>query len=585
MTSYNVLKISFFAGLIAVAVLVCSLALAVVGYVSIASALPSPNELQQRATQMFTSSQIYDRNGNLLYELLDPQGGRRTFVPIDKISPWLLQATVATEDPRFYRHPGFDVFGIVRAIVQDVRAGEGVSGASTIAQQLVRNLMLPEGSERTLTRKVREAVLAAEVTRQYPRDKILEVYVNSIPYGNLAYGIEAAARTYFNKDASALTLAEASLLAGIPQAPAIYDPFTADGREAVLARQKDVLRLMVEGNYITADEAKLAAQAMENYDFKPPSNDFNAQAPHWVVYIRQLVEKEFGTEALYRGGLKIYTTLDSNLQAIAEKTVSDQIAALQDKNVKNGALLSMDPRTGEVLAMVGSPDFNNDAIGGQINMTLRPRQTGSVIKPLTYLTAFEKGWSPATVLWDTPVSYTDTAGTVYTPVNYDSKFHGPQTVRSALANSYNIPAVKTLVYDTIPDFLAVARRLGIDTLTRPDYGPALTLGGGEVPLIEMTAAFGTLANNGVYMPPVSLLRVEKSDGTPICKFTLPGQDNQGLPLCQLIENTGAQLVRPQLNRLPVRPRPTGFRRRHGHPFARCSRLGSPRSCRRSLWPE
>ncbi|HTP08866.1 MAG TPA: transglycosylase domain-containing protein [Anaerolineae bacterium] len=535
----------FFVGLIAVALLVCGLATAVVGYVSIAATLPSPSELEQRATQLFTSSQIYDRDGNLLYELLDPQGGKRTSVPLDKISPWLLRATIATEDPRFYNHPGFDVFGIVRAIVQDVKAGQGVSGASTIAQQLVRYLLLPEGNERTLTRKIREAVLAAEVTRQYPRDKILELYLNSINYGNLAYGVEAAAHTYFNKDAAALTLAEASLLAGIPQGPAIYDPFTPEGREAALARQKDVLRLMVEENYITNDEAKLAAQAMENYPFTAPANDFNAKAPHWVVYIRQLVEKEFGPEALYRGGLKIYTTLDSNLQSIAEKTVSDQIAALQDKNVKNGALISMDPRTGEILAMVGSPDFNNNAIGGQINMTLRPRQTGSVIKPLTYLTAFEKGWSPATVLWDVPVVYTDTAGNVYQPVNYDSKFHGPQTVRSALANSYNIPAVKTLVYDTVPDFLAVARRLGIDTLTRTDYGPALTLGGGEVPLIEMTDAFGTLANNGVYMPPVSLLRVEKSDGTPVCKFTPPGQDSQGLPACQLIENTGAQLVRPQ----------------------------------------
>ena len=214
------MKVLFFVGLAFVVALVCSLSIAVVGYVSIASTLPSPNELEQRATQQFTSSQIYDRNGNLLYELLDTEGGRRTSVPLDKISPWLTKATIATEDPRFYRHPGFDVFGIVRAIVQNVRAGEGVSGASTIAQQLVLNLMLPEGRERSLNRKIREAVLAAEVTRQYPRDKILELYLNSINYGNLAYGIEAAARTYFNKDAAALTLAEASLLAGIPQAPA-----------------------------------------------------------------------------------------------------------------------------------------------------------------------------------------------------------------------------------------------------------------------------------------------------------------------------------------------------------------------------
>ncbi len=545
LNSYTALKVLFFVGLFGVALLVCVLATTIVGYVSIASALPSPDELEQRATQMFTSSQIYDRNGNLLYELLDTEGGRRTFVALDKISPWVQQATIATEDPRFYRHPGFDVFGIARAIVQNVRQGDAVSGASTIAQQLVLNLMLPEGRERSLTRKVREVVLAAEVTRQYPRDRILELYLNSINYGNLAYGIEAAARTYFNKDAAALTLAEASLLAGIPQAPAIYDPFTTEGREAVLARQKDVLRLMVEENYITSDEAKLAAQAMANYQFTPPANDFNAKAPHWVVYIRQLVEKEFGPEALYRGGLKIYTSLDPQLQAVAEQTVSDQIAALQDKNVKNGALLSMDPRTGEILAMVGSPNFSDDTIGGQINMTLRPRQTGSVIKPFTYLAALEKGWSPATVLWDTPVKYTDTAGNVYEPRNYDGKFHGPQTVRSSLANSYNIPAVKTLVDVGIPSFLELMRRLGVDTLTRPDYGPALTLGGGEVPLIEMTTAFGALANNGVYMPPVSLLRVEKSDGTPLCKFTPPGQDNQGLPACELIENTGAQLVRSQ----------------------------------------
>jgi penicillin-binding protein 1C len=545
LNSYNVARALFFVGLIGVMLLVCGLATAVVGYVSIASALPSPDELEQRATELFTSSQIYDRNGNLLYELLATEGGRRTFVPLDKISPWVQQATIATEDPRFYRHPGFDVFGIIRAVIQNVRAGEGVSGASTIAQQVVLNLMLPEGRERSLTRKVREAVLAAEVTRQYPREKILEIYLNSINYGNLAYGIEAAARTYFNKEAAALTLAEASLLAGIPQAPAIYDPFTTEGREAVLARQQDVLRLMVEENYITSEQAELASQAMENYQFTPPANDFDAKAPHWVVYIRQLVEKEFGPEALYRGGLKITTTLDPNLQAMAEQTVADQIAALQDKNVRNGALLSIDPRTGEILAMVGSPDFGNDDIGGQINMTLRPRQTGSVIKPFTYLAAFEKGWSPATVLWDTPVKYTDTAGNVYEPRNYDGTFHGPQTVRSSLANSYNIPAVKTLVDATIPTFLELMRRLGVDTLTRPDYGPALTLGGGEVPLIQMTTAFGALANNGVYMPPISLLRVEKADGTPICKFTAPGQDAQGLPACELIENTGAQVVRPQ----------------------------------------
>jgi 1A family penicillin-binding protein len=542
---YTLVKVLFVLGLISVVALVLLMAISVIGYISIASALPSPGELERKATNLFTSSQIYASDGNLLYELVDPQGGRRTFVPLDKISLWLTQATIATEDPRFYNHPGFDLIGIARAILQNIREGNAVSGASTIAQQVVRNLLLPEGAERTLNRKIREAVLAAEITRQYPRDKILEIYLNSINYGNLAYGVEAAAHTYFNKSAAELTLAEASFLAGIPQSPAVYDPFTTEGRSYALARQKTVLRLMQENGDITAEQAQLASDAMTNYQFTPPSNEFNTTAPHWVVYIRQLVEKEFGPEMLYRGGLKIYTTLDPKLQAMAEQVVRDQIATLADKHVTDAGLIAMDPRTGKILAMVGSPDFNNAAISGQVNMTLRPRQTGSVIKPITYLTAFEKGWTPATILWDIPVVYTDTAGNIYKPVNYDGRFHGPQSVRSALANSYNIPAVKTLVHETIPEFLKVAQRLGIDTLTRPDYGPALTLGGGEVPLIEMTGALAVLANNGVYMPPIAIDRVEKEDGSIVCQFTPPTADSHGVPLCQTIDNTGVQLVKPQ----------------------------------------
>lgn len=542
---YKLLRVLFFVGLLGVVVLVLAMAVAVVGYVSIASALPAPDELEKKAINLFTSSQIYDRDGNLLYELIDPNGGRRTTVPLSRISPWLTKATIATEDPRFYNHPGFDLIGIARAIIQNIREGDMVSGASTIAQQVVRGLVLPEGTERTLSRKIREAVLAAEVTRSYPRDKILEIYINSINYGNLAYGVEAASRTYFNKDAAELSLAEASLLAGIPQSPAVYDPFTPEGKQYALARQKSVLRLMRENGDINAEQEKLAAQSMENYVFTQPPNEFTAKAPHWVVYIKQLAEQEFGAAMLYRGGLKIYTTLDPQMQQSAESVVREQIAALADKHVTNAGLIAIEPSTGKILAMVGSADFNNAAISGQVNMTLRPRQTGSVIKPLTYLAAFEKGWSPATVLWDIPVSYTDTAGNVYQPRNYDGKFHGPQSIRSSLANSYNIPAVKALVDVTIPEFLKLARRLGIDTLTRPDYGPALTLGGGEVPLIEMTGAFQVLANNGVYMPPIAIERVEKADGTLVCQFTPIDQNAQGVPLCQTIDNTGVQLVHPE----------------------------------------
>ena len=539
---FKVLRALFFVGLFGVILLVLAVALGVVGYVSIAATLPSTSELETQATNLFTSSQIYDRDGNLLYELIDPNGGRRTTVPLSKISPWLTKATIATEDPRFYNHPGFDLIGIARAIIQNIREGDLVSGASTIAQQLVRNLVLPEGTERTLNRKIREVVLAAEVTRSYPRDKILEIYVNSINYGNLAYGIEAASRLYFNTDAVSLTLAEASLLAGLPQSPAVYDPFTPEGRQYALARQKTVLRLMRENGDITAEQAQLAGRAMESYTFTAPPNEFTAKAPHWVVYIKQLVEQEFGVAMLYRGGLKIYTTLDPKMQATAESVVREQIAALADKHVTNAGLIALEPATGKIVAMVGSADFTDAAISGQVNMTLRPRQTGSVIKPLTYLAAFEKGWTPATVLWDIPVSYTDTAGNIYQPRNYDGKFHGPQSIRSSLANSYNIPAVKALVDVTIPEFLKLARRLGIDTLTRPDYGPALTLGGGEVPLIEMTGAFQVFANNGVYQPPIAIERVEQADGKLVCQFD---QNAPGVPLCQTIDNTGVSLVRPQ----------------------------------------
>ncbi|HET7091669.1 MAG TPA: PBP1A family penicillin-binding protein [Anaerolineae bacterium] len=517
------------------------------GYVYIASQLPSPEDLSQRATELFTSSQIYDRDGNLLFELLDPQGGRRTVVELDHMSKWVRQATIDTEDPRFYRHPGFDPIGIVRAVIQNLREGETVSGASTIAQQLVRNLMLPpeERAERTANRKIKEAVLAAEVTRRYPRDKILELYLNSVYFGNLAYGVEAAAQTYFQKDAEDLTLAEGSFIAGLVQAPSVYDPYTPDGREAALARHRTVLRLMVEAGSITREQAGAAAEEMAAYEFKPPRVAVEIPSPHFVQHVRQIVETHFGPEALYRGGLKIYTTLDPELQSIAEDVVQEQIAGLADRNVYGGALVAMEPNTGRVLAMVGSPDYRDEQHAGQINMAVAPRQTGSAIKPLNYLAAFEKGWTPSTAIWDTPVVYTDTAGNVYRPVNYDGRFHGPQPVRSALANSYNVPAVKTLEFVTVPEFLKVAQRFGITTFTRPDYGLSLTLGGGEAPLIEMAGAFQIFANGGVRRPPVVIERITNVRGDVQCQFALPGQDAGGAPPCESAPGAGEQVISPQ----------------------------------------
>ncbi|QWK10833.1 MAG: PBP1A family penicillin-binding protein [Thermoflexus hugenholtzii] len=495
---------------------------ALAGYVYVAMQLPPPETLQERALNLSTSLVLTDRNGELIGEIADPQSGRRQLVRLSEISPWLIRATVATEDPRFWQHPGFDPIAIVRAIYQAIREGEVVSGASTIPQQLVRNLII--SPERTLRRKIKEAVLAAEITRRYPREQILEIYLNTIYYGNLAYGVEAAARTYFGKPAKDLTLAEASFLAGLPQAPALYDPFTPEGRERALRRQRDVLRLMVEAGFITPEQAEAAAREMQAYPFqKPPAASPAPEAPHFALYVLQWLEQTFGLDpqTLHRGGLRVETTLDLRLQRMATRVLREHLAKLADKNVHNGAVVILDPRTGEILAMVGSPDYNDAAHGGQINMAIVPRQPGSSIKPLTYLVAFEKGWTPATLIWDVPTRFPDGPGRFYEPVNYDRRFHGPVTVRYALGNSYNVPAVKALAFVGLPAFLQRARDLGITTLTRPDYGLSLTLGGGEVPLLEMVGLYAAFANEGRRVPPVPVRRITDAFGRVLYEYTPP----------------------------------------------------------------
>jgi len=479
-----------------------SLGLAIAGYTYIATGLPAPEELRTRSVT-FASTKIYDRNGELLYEVFDPQGGRRTLVPLTDISPYLRQATIATEDKRFYQHPGVDPIGIARAVWQNVTEKGIVSGASTITQQLARNVFLSpeERAQRTLSRKIKEAVLATEITRRYSQDAILEIYLNTIYYGNLAYGIEAAAETYFGKTAAELSLAEAALLAGLPQSPAIYDPFT--NPEAAKARQAVVLGLMAEEGYITPAQAEAARS--EELQFVAQRTDI--RAPHFVTYVRQLLEQKYGSAVLYQGGLQVYTTLDPRLQGIAERLAREQIAALADKHTTNAALVAMRPGTGEILAMLGSVDFFNPEIDGQVNVALRLRQPGSAIKPVTYVAAFEKGWTPATLIMDVPTEFPDGANPPYKPTNYDEKFHGPVLVRTALGSSYNVPAVKTLQYVCLPVFLEMAHRLGINSLNRPDYGLSLTLGGGDVTLLELTSAYAVFANSGRQVPPVAVLRI------------------------------------------------------------------------------
>jgi penicillin-binding protein 1C len=517
-------------------------------YYRIARTLPSVDDLKSRASQ-FETTRILDRNGNLLYEILDPTAGRRTYVTLNRISPALVAATIATEDKDFYDHPGFDPWAIMRALWENYRTDGQGGGASTITQQLARALLLSpeERAERTYSRKAREIILAAEITRRYSKDEILELYLNEIYFGNLAYGIEAAAETYFGKTANQLNLAEASFLAGLPQSPSIYDIYT--NREVTLARQQQVLVLMfglsqsrgcIEVSnseaLICVDQvaAANAANEMKARVFNSPR--INTRYPHWVNFVRAQLESQYDAQTIYRSGFIIYTSLDPRLQDEAQRLVTEQVALLADKNARNGALVAIKPSTGEILAMVGSPDFNNAAISGQVNMADSPtRQPGSSIKPITYVAAFEKGWTPATLIWDVSSEFPPSGNPndprePYRPVNYDGRFHGPVTVRTALANSYNIPAVKTLnfigIYDdpNTPEkegMIAMAERLGITSFTRPDYGLSLTLGGGDVSLFEMTSAFSVFANGGKKAPPVAILKIVDFEGNMIYEYQPP----------------------------------------------------------------
>lgn len=514
-----------------------------ISYYRVARTLPSVDDLKNRASQ-FETTRILDRYGNPLYEILDPNAGRRTYVPLDKISPVLLAATIATEDQDFYTHPGFDPWAIIRALWVNYRTGGEGGGASTITQQLARALLLSpeERAQRTYSRKAREIILAAEITRRYSKDEILELYLNEIYYGNLAYGIEAAAETYFGKTANQLSLAEASLLAGLPQSPAVYDIYT--NRDVTLRRQQQVLVLMYQLSQtrgcievsnsdvpicVDAQTILNAADEMKARVFAAPNID--ARYPHWVNFVRSQLEAQYDAQTIYRSGFIVYTTLDPTLQNEAQRLVTEQVAQMADRNTKNGALVAMNPSTGEILAMVGSPDFNNAAISGQVNMATSPtRQPGSSIKPITYVAAFEKGWTPATWIWDVPTEFPDGANPPYAPKNYDNRFHGGMTVRTALANSFNIPAVKALefvgVYDdpNTPEkegMIAMAERLGITSLTRQDYGLALTLGGGEVSLLDMTSAFSVFANGGKKVPPVAILRIVDFAGNLIYEYKPP----------------------------------------------------------------
>ena len=454
----------------------------------------------------FQTTRIFDRHGNLLYEIADR--GRRTVVSLDRFPAKLVQATIATEDKAFYLHEGVDPVAIGRAMLQNLMAGDIVAGGSTIPQQLARILLMDETEryQQSFLRKVREASLAFRLSQRYSKDQILEMYLNSVYYGNQAYGAAAAAQTYFNKDVSELTLAECAFLAGLPQAPNYLDPFV--NFERAKQRQRIVLELMRRQGYITEQQKARALAAPINLIRLAPIG--MREAPHFVDYVRDLLQERYGTEGI-RQGLEVHTSIDLRYQKLATEIARAHVAAVgPGNNISNAAVVIIQPQTGEVLAMVGSVDYYNVAISGQVNMAVRPRQPGSAIKPVLYATAFDHGYSPATVTWDAPVSYPLGNGRLYTPRNFTGQFYGGLRLRAALANSLNVPTIKLLHALGVETMLEGARRLGITAWRAPasEYGLSLAVGGYEVPLIELTHAYAILANQGAYVPlaPVTLVR-------------------------------------------------------------------------------
>lgn len=471
--------------------------------------------------RLFQSTRIYDRHGTLIAEVSEE--GRRTWAPITAISPHLLEATIATEDATFFANSGVDPVRMVGALLRNTQEGEIISGASTITMQLARNLFLgpDQRYDQSFDRKLLEVGLAQELTDLYSKGELLEMYLNLLNYGNLAYGPTAAAQSYFGKSAAELTLAEATMLAGIPQQPANFDPYR--NFDAVKRRQRIVLDLMVRHGYLTASVAD--ATFAEPLPLQAQQNVVVNRAPHFVQLLIETLDARFGQGFTRRAGLHITTTLDLPMQELAQTLVARKVAELREPyDLSNGALVAMRPNSGEVLVMVGSADFNDATIAGQVNVARSLRQPGSAIKPILYAAALDQNLaSPATILWDTPITYTAGAGQVYIPHNYDAAYHGPVTLRSALANSYNVPTVKLLDALGVETMLTTAHALGIRSLNQPSawYGLSLTLGGGEVTLLELTTAYHTLASGGQYWPPQLILRMTDALDRPVYDQALP----------------------------------------------------------------
>jgi penicillin-binding protein 1C len=488
--------------------------------------LPSLDSLSDSLNQ--PSVRITDRSGRLLYEILPQQGGRNAVLSFDKIPQCMKDATVAVEDKNFYTNPGVDIQGIIRAFWINLRGGETIAGGSTITQQVTRTLLLSqdERAERTLRRKLREALLAWRMTRRFSKEEILALYLNQVNYGGMAYGVEAAAQTYFGKPASDLLLPECALLAGLPQAPGLYNPFT--NPDLAKERQGVVLGLMQAQGYITEQERAEVGSAPLSYNPAP----YPIEAPHFVWIVRDQLDRLFAEEKLDpRQSLVVRTTLDLDFQHTAEAAVTRQMDAFKQEdpvmghNVNNAAVVALDPHTGEILALVGSADYFDASIFGAVDMATTPRQPGSSFKPFIYAQALDvtrsnpstgsgqRPWTAATAIMDVTSTFITHDGSPYTPRNYDGREHGPVSARQALASSLNVPAVLALDKVGIENTTSLAQRLGITSLENPqEYDLSLALGGGTISLLQLTTAYATFADQGIFTGNYAILDVHDANG-------------------------------------------------------------------------
>ncbi|MBU6415472.1 penicillin-binding protein, partial [Patescibacteria group bacterium] len=477
--------------------------------------LPDPVKISQRKT--VESTKIFDRTGTvLLYEIHGEE--KRTSISFEEIPQAVKQATIAVEDANFYQHPGIDVRGILRAFIVDLVSSSLSQGGSTITQQLIKNSFL--GGERTMIRKIKEVVLAVRLESKYSKDQILNLYLNEIPYGSNAYGIEAAAETFFGKSASDLTLREISILASLPRAPSYYSPY-GNHKNELFARADFILEKMFKSGFIS-EEAYHDAQK-EKVSFVQPARGM--LAPHFVIMVRDYLTQKYGEDAIENGGLKVITTLDWRMQQEAEKILKEGV----EHNAKtihatNGALVATDPKSGDVLALVGSKDYFDTQHEGNFNVATAPRQPGSAFKPFAYAAAFTKGFTPETVLFDVPTEFNPTCppdgasetgndgNPCYHPKNYDGKFRGPITLRQSIAQSINVTSVKLLYLAGIDEAIKLAQSLGITTINdRSRLGLSLVLGGAEVKLLDMVSAYGVFANDGVKNPATVILEVDQNN--------------------------------------------------------------------------